>query len=108
MQKSPFFLLLGILAVIPAVQADPLTEAQVTKIINDVRVVDPAKGSHPASLNEKIHDEIGVKTGIKSRSELLFQDNTLTRLGPDTQFNFKTGTRDLTLKQGTMLLQVPK
>jgi hypothetical protein len=38
----------------------------------------------------------------------LFQDNTLTRIGPETSFSFKAGTRDLTLGQGTMLLQVPK
>lgn len=89
-------------------QAGPLTEAHVTKIINDVRVIDPAKGTHAAAINEKIRDEIGLKTGVKSRSELLFQDNTLTRIGPETSFSFKAGTRDLTLEQGTMLLQVPK
>lgn len=92
----------------PLLQAGPLTEAQVTKIINDVRVIDPAKGTHPAAIHEKIRDEIGLKTGLKSRSELLFQDQTLTRIGPQTSFSFKAGTRDLTLDQGTMLLQVPK
>jgi len=39
---------------------------------------------------------------------LLFQDNTLTRLGAETFFSFKTGTRDMTLEKGSMLLQVPK
>jgi len=89
-------------------QGGPLTEARVTKIINRVQVVDPAKGTHPASLHETIKDEIELKTGVKSRSELLFQDDTLTRLGPETSFSFKAGTRDLTLGKGTMLLQVPK
>jgi len=86
----------------------PLTEARVTKIINRVQVVDPAKGSHPAALHETIKDAIELKTGVKSRSELLFQDNTLTRLGPETSFSFKAGTRDMSLEKGTMLLQVPK
>ena len=108
MPKSVLLPLLGILAFSPVLQADPLTQAQVTKIINDVRVVDPKSGNHPATINERIHDDIGLRTGIKSRSELLFQDNTLTRIGPETQFNFTPGTRDLTLKQGTILLQVPK
>ena len=85
-----------------------MTEARVTKIINRVQVVDPAKGSHAASLHETIKDEIELKTGVKSRSELLFQDNTLTRLGPETSFSFKAGTRDLSLEKGTILLQVPK
>src|ERR1051325_2078728 len=86
----------------------PLTSAQVTKIINRVSVIDPEKGSHPAIIRETIKDDLGLQTGEKSRSELLFQDNTLTRIGAETYFSFKTGTRDLTLERGSMLLQVPK
>src|SRR3954464_9110875 len=88
--------------------AGPLNEARVNKIINDVAVVDPVKGAHKASLQEVITEEIGVKTGIKSRSELVFQDETLTRIGPESYFSFKPGTRDMALEKGTMLLQVPK
>jgi hypothetical protein len=88
--------------------AAPLTSAEVTKIINQVSVVDPAKGGHPALLREIIKNDLALQTGIKSRSELLFQDNTLTRIGAETFFSFKTGTRDLTLEKGSMLLQVPK
>ena len=88
--------------------AGPLTSAEVTKIINRVSVIDPAKGSHPAIVRETIKDDLGLQTGEKSRSELLFQDNTLTRIGAETFFSFKTGTRDMTLEKGSMLLQVPK
>src|SRR3954451_19253984 len=108
MRKSNLFVLATFLVSALPLPARPLTEARVTKIIQDVRVTDPAKGTHAAAINERITEEIGLKTGIKSRSELLFQDNTLTRIGPETSFSFKAGTRDLTLKQGTMLLQVPK
>ena len=88
--------------------AGPLTSAEVTKIINRVTVIDPAKGIHPATLRDIIKDNLGLQTGARSRSELLFQDNTLTRVGAETFFSFKTGTRDLTLEKGSMLLQVPK
>ncbi len=88
--------------------AGPLTSAEVTKIINRVSVIDPAKGGHPATIRDVIKDDLGLQTGAKSRSELLFQDNTLTRLGAETFFSFKTGTRDMTLEKGSMLLQVPK
>src|SRR5947208_9350402 len=88
--------------------AGPLTSAEVTKIINRVSVINPAKGPHPAMLRDLIKDDIALQTGAKSRSELLFQDNTLTRIGAETFFSFKTGTRDLTLEKGSMLLQVPK
>src|SRR5438445_948448 len=88
--------------------AGPLTSAEVTKIINRVSVIDPAKGGHPAVMREVIKDDLGLRTGARSRSELLFQDNTLTRIGAETFFSFKTGTRDMTLEKGSMLLQVPK
>lgn len=88
--------------------AGPLSSAQVTKIINRVSVVDPAKGAHSAAIRDVIKDDLGLQTGARSRSELLFQDNTLTRIGAETFFSFKTGTRDLTLEKGSMLLQVPK
>jgi FecR protein len=88
--------------------AGPLTSAEVTKIINRVAVIEPAKGDRPAVVRDIIKDDLGLQTGGRSRSELLFQDNTLTRLGAETFFSFKTGTRDLTLERGSMLLQVPK
>ncbi len=59
-------------------------------------------------LRDVIKDNLALQTGARSRSELLFQDNTLTRIGAETFFSFKTGTRDLTLEKGSMLLQVPK
>jgi hypothetical protein len=88
--------------------AGPLTSAEVTKIINRVSLIEPAKGARPAALRDVIKDDLGLQTGARSRSELLFQDNTLTRVGAETFFSFKTGTRDMTLEKGSMLLQVPK
>jgi len=88
--------------------AAPLTEAHVTKIVNEVKLVNPSAGDRDANLNDVVRDDIVLTTGIKSRSELIFQDNTLTRLGPESYFSFKTGTREMTLQKGTMLLQVPK
>ncbi len=106
--KTILLTLIGLSCCVSTLAAGPLQEARINRIINDVSVLDPAKGAHKAALQEVIKDEIGVKTGIKSRSELLFQDETLTRLGPDSYFSFKPGTRDMTLQKGTMLLQVPK
>src|SRR5947209_19990240 len=111
MLRNRFFLAVvavSCLALVHQSVAGPLTSAEVTKIINRVSVIDPAKGGHPAALRDVIKDDLGLQTGAKSRSELLFQDNTLTRIGAETFFSFKTGTRDLTLEKGSMLLQVPK
>ena len=97
-----------LLAALLPLHAAPFTEARISRIINDVSVLNPPSRVRAATLNEVVKDDMAVKTGIKSRSELLFQDNTLTRLGPESFFSFKPGTRDMTLEQGTMLLQVPK
>ena len=89
--------------------AGPLQQAEINKIVNDVRVVDPHRGgARPASVRDVIKDDLAVRTGVQSRAELLFQDQTLTRLGADAFFSFTPGTRDMTLDRGTMLLQVPK
>ena len=86
----------------------PLQEASINQIVNDVKVIDSHRGSRRAVLHEAIKGDLGIATGIDSRAELLFQDRTLTRLGAETFFSFKPGTRDVTLDRGTMLLQVPK
>src|SRR5690242_6508615 len=103
------FLIAGFVATFSTlVFAGPLTEARVTKIVNEVKLVDPTAGDREAKLNDVVRDQIALTTGIKSRSELLFQDKTLTRLGPESYFSFKGGTREMTLQKGTLLLQVPK
>jgi hypothetical protein len=102
--------LLSIVSILtsPALVAAPLDQAKVTRIINDVKVVDPSSGDRPAHLDDTIRGEIGLRTGIKSRSELRFQDDTLTRIGPESYFSFRPGTREIDLKSGSLLLQVPK
>src|SRR5436305_12469013 len=87
--------------------AGPLTSAEVTKIINRVSVIDRAKGTHPAMLRDVIKDDLALQTGAKSRSELLFQDNTLTRIGAETFFSYNTGTRHMTLEKLSTLLPLP-
>ena len=101
-------MVLASLLVPAALFAGPLKEARVTKIVNVVKLTDPSNGDRNAKLDDVVRDDLALTTGIKSRSELVFQDNTLTRLGPESYFSFKAGTREMTLQQGTMLLQVPK
>jgi len=111
MHRTTSFVAAAVIAVVLSVQsssAGPLTEAEVTKIINHVSIIDPHGGDRPAVVRDVVKDDLGLETGTQSRSELLFQDNTLTRLGSETFFSFKTGTRDMTLEKGAMLLQVPK
>src|SRR5438094_2907367 len=106
--KKALLAILATFSIGAAAIAGPLTQAEITKIVNDVKVVDPAKGASPASVHEVVKEDRAVQTGIESRAELRFSDNTLTRLGADTFFSFKPGTRDMKLDRGSMLLQVPK
>jgi hypothetical protein len=97
-----------LLALTSPLLASPLTEAQITYIVKDVRTVDPQKAPRPSKLRETLHSEQSVRTGIASRTELLFSDNTLTRIGANSHFSFTEGTRNMELQKGVILLQVPK
>ena len=93
---------------IPTAGAAPLKDARITRIINDVKTAAEAKAPKRASLNETIVPGNAVRTGIDSRTELLFSDQTITRLGANSNFTFTEGTREMTLSKGVIMLQVPK
>lgn len=88
--------------------AAALKEAEVTRIINDVRIVPPSQPAAAARVGDKISGETAVATGAQSRTELRFPDQTLTRLGSNSVFRLDAKSRDLNLEKGVMLLQVPK
>jgi len=91
-------------------------KATITYIQNDVAVADikllsmdgSAVKKTNASLNQPITKENAVVTGDKSRAELKLNDGSVVRLGQFTVFSFKEGTRDIDLKQGSALMNVPK
>ena len=92
----------------PALQAAPLKDAKITRIINDVKTAGEGKTPKRAALDEALLPGNSVRTGIDSRTELLFSDQTITRLGANSHFSFNEGTRELSLSKGVILLQVPK
>src|SRR5436190_4042811 len=91
----------------PLVTAAQLEEAQVSQVIQDVRLLEAHGAPRPAVVNAKVRQGMGVRTGVESRAELTFTDLTLTRLGANTIFSFKQGARELDLTSGAVLLQVP-
>ncbi len=93
---------------ISAAQAAPLKDAKITRIINDVKTAGEGKAPRRATLDEAVLPGNSVRTGIDSRTELLFSDQTITRLGANSHFTFNEGTRELSLSKGVILLQVPK
>ena len=88
--------------------AAPLQSAKITQAVNEVTVLPVSSEARPAKIGETITGDTSLKTGRKSRAELAFQDNTITRLGQNSIFSFQQGGREVELKQGSVLLQVPK
>ncbi|MBA3543531.1 MAG: FecR domain-containing protein, partial [Chthoniobacterales bacterium] len=89
----------------PAAQ---LTEARISQVIRDVKLLPKEAAARPAAISDEVRDGTAVRTGVQSRAELTFTDQTLARLGANTVFTFNEGTRNLELGGGAILLRVPK
>jgi hypothetical protein len=90
------------------VSAAELKEAKVTQVIQDVRVLPSGASPRPAAVNDNVNPGTAVQTGVQSRSELTFKDQTITRLGEKTIFSVGKGARTIDLGSGQFLLYVPK
>ena len=90
------------------VRADELKEAKVTQVIQDVRVRPSNASPRPAAVNDDVRQGAAVQTGVQSRSELTFKDQTITRLGEQTIFSVGQGPRTIDLGSGQFLLYAPK
>src|SRR5438034_3491587 len=97
--------IIGFAVSVPAAQ---LKEARVTQVVKDVKLLPTDAAERPAAVRDEVRDGTAVRTGVDSRSELKFTDQTLARLGANTIFSFTEGTRNLNLQDGAMLLRVPK
>ncbi|MCE0496767.1 MAG: FecR family protein [Methylacidiphilales bacterium] len=104
-----FFCLLAVslVAVGRSMAADQV--ATVTVAVNDVdHGSSQSTASSPATKGTKIHDGEYVKTGDSSRAELQFSNNTISRLGSNTIFNYSASANQVNLESGTILFSKPK
>src|SRR6266550_198382 len=76
--------ILGSSVSVPAAQ---LKEAQVTQVVKDVKLLPTGAAARPASVSDEVREGTAVRTGVDSRSELKFSDQTLARLGANTLFS---------------------
>ena len=88
--------------------ATDFDHAQVTQVVQDVKVLPSGASARPVTVNETVHKGSAVQTGTQSRSELTFQDKSITRLGEKTIFTVGKGSRTIDLGSGQFLLYVPK
>jgi FecR protein len=89
------------------VAAADLQEAKVTQVVQEVKVLPSGGAARPATINETVRQGNAVQTGVQSRSELTFRDQTITRLGEKTIYTIGGG-REIELGSGQFLLYVPK
>ena len=89
-------------------KATQLKEARVSEVVRDVKLLPQQAAARPAIVSDQVRDGTAVQTGVDSRAELTFTDQTLARLGANSIFSFSEGTRNLQLGSGAMLLRVPK
>ena len=90
------------------IMALDFSQARVTQVVQDVKVMPSGAAARPATVNETVNQGSAVATGVQSRSELTFQDQTITRLGENTIFTVGKGARAVELGSGQFLLYVPK
>ena len=85
-----------------------MNQARVTQVVNDVKLLPEQSAPRPAEVSDAVRGKTAVRTGTQSRSELTFNDQSITRLGANTIFSFDKGTRVMNLGEGAILFQVPK
>src|SRR5436305_693086 len=85
-----------------------LKEARVTQVIKDVKLLPGQAAPRPAAVSDDVRGDTAVRTGTDSRTELTFADLTIARLGANTIFSFNQQARELDLRDGAVLVSVPK
>src|SRR5438309_11299029 len=88
--------------------ASDFGEAQVTQVVQDVKVVPAGAAPRPVTVNETIRQGNAVQTGVQSRSELTFKDKTITRLGEESLFNVGGDGRAIDMGSGQFRPYVTK
>jgi len=89
-------------------QAAIQKRAHVTEVIRDVRLLSGQAASRPAVVNDAVNEGTAVRTGTDSRAELMFLDQTITRLGANTVFSFGGAARTYELGSGAILMTAPR
>ena len=83
--------------------------ATVTEAVNQVdHGLTQSTETHPAPVGTILRDGEYLKTGVKSRAELKLANDTITRLGANTIFNYLVGENQIDLQTGTLLFSKPK
>ena len=102
-------LLVGVAVSLNEAHAGSLKEASVTEAVNTVSYQSTADAPQKsAAVGTTIAPGNIVRTGVKSRAELQFNDKTITRIGANSAFSFDADKQAMNLQEGTALFSKPK
>jgi hypothetical protein len=102
-------LLVSVAVSLGEAHAGSLKEASVTEAVNTVSYQStPDAPQKSAGVGTTIAPGNIVRTGVKSRAELQFNDNTITRIGANSAFSFDADKQAMNLQEGTALFSKPK
>ena len=101
-------LLICLLLTGTGLNAEQLRETRVTQVMKDVKLGPLQMAPGRAAVGENIRDGDSISTGTTGRSELIFTDQTIARLGAKTAVSFSDETRTMNLAEGAVLFQIPK
>lgn len=91
----------------PGLRAATLQSATVTQTQNVVQLDKDGTKARPAVVKDVVAGKDILRTGKKSRAEVLFNDNTIARLGSSSIFSFAPGTDQMNIDRGSALIHVP-
>ncbi|MDR2981110.1 MAG: FecR domain-containing protein [Puniceicoccales bacterium] len=84
------------------------TNAVISEVINDVKIVDAKSlSARPALRNAQFYAPDMLRTGRKSRAQLLMKDGTVVRVGSNAVFSFDAEARTIRLENGTVIFHSP-
>jgi mannose-6-phosphate isomerase-like protein (cupin superfamily) len=102
-----FMSLIGAIGAFPAVAAE--RGAVVTEAVNQVtHGSSQSVDSAPAPTGTILQDGEYLKTGGESLAEMKLPNQTVTRLGSNTIFNYSAASNQVDLQAGTVLFSKPK
>jgi mannose-6-phosphate isomerase-like protein (cupin superfamily) len=83
--------------------------ATVTEAVNHVDYgASQTTDTNPAKVGTVLHNGEYLKTGTQSRAELKLANQTVTRVGANTIFNYSVADNQIDLQSGTLLFSKPK
>src|SRR6185503_17371595 len=83
-----------------------LQGGRLTQVRRDVQIAESGGSPKRAATNADVRGGL-VRTGVDSRAEVTFTDQSVVRLGDKTEIGIDSQSRAVELKSGALLTQIP-